>query len=102
REAGRLWMDLVARHAQARTQGTWLEVGDLERATKGGQYALGSQTVQALCQRFAANVETATQVRKDEAARGGSRPNTRATPRRTKPSSGRIRASSGICRGTSA
>src|SRR5262249_38183800 len=36
-EAGRLWTALVALHAQARVQGTWLEAGDLEHATKGGQ-----------------------------------------------------------------
>lgn len=39
-------------------------------ATKGGQYALGSQTVQALCQKFAANVDTATELRQQEAAHG--------------------------------
>src|SRR6266851_3179047 len=37
-EAGRLWTDLVEMHSQARLR---------------GQYALGSQTVQALCQRLA-------------------------------------------------
>jgi putative transposase len=43
----------------------------LERATKGGQYALHSQSVQALCQKFAANVATATELREREAAVGG-------------------------------
>jgi hypothetical protein len=65
-EAGRLWTDLVSLHAQARTQGQWLRAGDLEQATKGGQYALHSQSVQALCQKFAANVDTATEVRRQE------------------------------------
>ena len=69
-EAGRLWADLVQMHAAARAQGTWLTAGDLEKATKGGQYALGSQTVQALCQKFAANVDTATALRQQEATQG--------------------------------
>ena len=55
-EAGRLWTDLLTLHAQARAQGQWLSVGELEQATKGGQYALYSQSVQALCQKFSANV----------------------------------------------
>ena len=36
-EAGRVWTDLVSWHAQARTQGRWLNAGDLEQATKGGR-----------------------------------------------------------------
>src|SRR5215831_20006949 len=59
-EAGRLWTDLLTLHAQARTQGRWLSTGELEQATTGGQSALHSQSVQALCQKFAANVETTT------------------------------------------
>ena len=71
-EAGRLWTDLVRRHADARAQhGQWLSAGDLEHATKGGQYALHSQSVQALCQKFAANVATATELRKQECAATG-------------------------------
>jgi putative transposase len=65
-EAGRLWTALVRRHAAARAQGQWLSAGDLEQATKGGQYALHSQSVQALCQKFAATVATATQLRHQE------------------------------------
>ncbi len=67
-EAGRLWMDLVTLHALGRAQGRWLSASDLEQATKGGQYALHSQSVQALCQKFAANVETATELRRQEFA----------------------------------
>ena len=70
-EAGRLWTDLVTLHAQARTQGQWLSAGEFEQATKGGQYALHSQSVQALCQKFAANVETATELRRQEFAETG-------------------------------
>ncbi len=70
-EAGRLWTDLVERHAQARLAGQWLSSQDLEQATKGGQYALGSQTVQALCQKLTANVATATELRRQEYADTG-------------------------------
>jgi hypothetical protein len=53
-EAGRVWTDLLRLHTQARAQGWWLSASDLEQATKGGQYALHSQSVQALCQTLAA------------------------------------------------
>ncbi len=65
-EAGRVWTTLVSLHVQARAQGRWLDAGELEQATKGGQYALHSQTIQALCQKFAANVATATELRRQE------------------------------------
>jgi putative transposase len=70
-EAGRLWSDLVALHAQARAKGQWVSAGELEHATKGGQYALHSQSVQALCQKLAANMDTATALRKQELAETG-------------------------------
>jgi len=70
-EAGRLWTDLVALHTQAREHGQWLSASELEQATKGGQYALHSQSVQALCQKFAANVATATALRRQELAETG-------------------------------
>jgi putative transposase len=70
-EAGRLWTDLVTLHAQARAQGRWLSASELEQATKGAQYALHSQTVQALCQKFIANVATATDLRRQEVAATG-------------------------------
>ena len=81
-EAGRLWTNLVQLHAAARAQGAWLQAGDLEKATKGGLYGLGSQTVQALCQTFAANVDTASELRKQEAATG---PITTQFPHHAKP-----------------
>src|SRR6516165_11201138 len=65
-EAGRLWTDLVRLHTQARVEGRWLSAGELEQATKGGQYALHSQSVQALCQTLAANVATAVERRRQE------------------------------------
>ncbi len=73
-EAGRLWTDLVTLHAQARAQGgwgRWLSAGELEQATKGGQYALHSQSVQALCQKLVANVDTATALRRQELTESG-------------------------------
>jgi hypothetical protein len=70
-EAGRLWTDLIRLHTQARAQGQWLSAGELEQATKGGQYALHRQSVQALCQKFAANVDTATELRRQELAESG-------------------------------
>lgn len=70
-EAGRLWTDLVTLHTRARAHGQWLSAGELEQATKGGQYALHSQSVQALCQKFSANVETATALRTQEQAESG-------------------------------
>jgi hypothetical protein len=63
-EAGRLWTDLIETHSQARAQGQWLSAEELEQATKGGQHALHSQSVQALCQKFAATVATASARRK--------------------------------------
>jgi putative transposase len=70
-EAGRLWTDLVALHTQAREHGQWRSASELEQATKGGQYALHSQSVQALCQKLAANVDTATELRRQELAETG-------------------------------
>ena len=70
-EAGRLWTDLVTLHAPGREEGRWLSAGELEQATKGGQYALHSQSVQALCQKFAANVAAATELRRQELAETG-------------------------------
>src|SRR6516225_5709020 len=70
-EARRLWTDLLRLHTRARTEGRWLSAGELEQATKGGQYALHSQSVQALCQKFAANLDTATELRRQEWAETG-------------------------------
>ena len=70
-EAGRLWTDLVTLHSIARAEGRWLSAGELEQATKGGQYAPHSQSVQALCQKFAANVDTAAELRRQEFAVAG-------------------------------
>src|SRR5262249_61289429 len=70
-EAGRLWTDLARLQAQGRRQGHWLAAGNLEQATKGGQEALRSQSVQVLCQKFAATLVTATTLRWQELAETG-------------------------------
>jgi len=64
REAARVWMDCVGRHSAARTERTrWPDRDDLQRETKGGQYALHSQSIQMVCQQFLANVEAIKQLR---------------------------------------
>jgi putative transposase len=65
-EAGRLWTDLVRLHPRMRAQGRWMSASDLEQATKGGQYALHCQTIQALRQKFAAKLATASELRRQE------------------------------------
>jgi putative transposase len=63
REAGRCWSDLVQAHVAAREQGIWLAEADLNTLTKGGRYALHSQSVQFLAQQLLANVATTRQNR---------------------------------------
>jgi putative transposase len=64
REAARVWMDCVGRHCAARTErSSWPDRDDLQRETKGGQYALHSQSIQMVCQQFLANVEAIKQLR---------------------------------------
>ena len=63
-EAARVWMYCVGRHQQARSERTrWPSRDELQRATKGAQYALHSQSIQMVCQQFLANVETIKQLR---------------------------------------
>jgi hypothetical protein len=63
-EAARIWGYCLERHRQARAERTrWPDRNDLQRETKGGQYALHSQSVQLVCQQFLANVETIEQLR---------------------------------------
>ena len=54
-EAGRCWSDLVAAHLTARDQHQWLSDADLRTMTKGGTYALHSQSIQALGQQLLVN-----------------------------------------------
>jgi putative transposase len=63
-EAARVWMYCLERHRAARAERTrWPSQVDLQRATKGGQYALHSQSIQMVCQQFLANVETIKHLR---------------------------------------
>jgi putative transposase len=63
-EAARVWRYCLERHQSARlTQTCWPDRDDLQRETKGGQYALHSQSVQLVCQQFVANVETIKHLR---------------------------------------
>jgi putative transposase len=61
-EAGRCWTDMLNAHIESRS-GRWLSSVDLSRLFKG-QFALHSQTVQALAQKLEANVDTARELRK--------------------------------------
>lgn len=61
REAGRAWTTLLAAHRASRDS-TWLTEAALKREFKG-QFALHSQTVQALAEKLIANVETARDLR---------------------------------------
>jgi hypothetical protein len=70
-EAGSPWTHLVTVLTQSRTEERWLDVEELEQATKGRRYALRRQSVQALCEKRAANVETATERRRREVADTG-------------------------------
>jgi putative transposase len=69
REAGRCWSAIVAAHVASR-DGKWLREAELKAATKGGRYALHSQSVQALCEKLSANVATAHALRQQEHERG--------------------------------
>jgi len=63
-EAARVWMYCLERHRLARSERTrWPDRDDLQRETKGGQFALHSQSIQLVCQQFLANVETIKQLR---------------------------------------
>ena len=63
-EAGRCWTDMLTAHIESRG-GKWLSSVDLSKIFKG-QYALHSQTVQALAQKLEANVDTARELRKTD------------------------------------
>lgn len=69
-EAGRCWSDLVSAHTTARDQHQWLSDTDLRAMSKGGTYALHSQSIQALGQQLLANVDTAHELRQQERATG--------------------------------
>jgi putative transposase len=68
-EAGRCWKQLVDTHRAGREQGHWYSVRELEQLV-AGQFALHSQTLQALAQKFDANLQTAQELREQEALTG--------------------------------
>ena len=61
-EAGRCWTAMVQAHLASR-DGVWLDESSLKTQFKG-QFALHSQTVQALAEKLIANVDTARELRK--------------------------------------
>jgi putative transposase len=63
-EAGRCWTDMLTAHIESRG-GKWLSSSDLKKMFKG-QYALHSQTIQALAEKLEANVDTARELRTSE------------------------------------
>jgi hypothetical protein len=63
-EAARVWNRCRDLHLSAReTHLPWPDRDALQKATKGGQFALHSQSVQMLCHQFLANGETTQQLR---------------------------------------
>ncbi len=63
-EAARVWNACRDLHLSAReTHLPWPDRDALQKATKGGQFALHSHSVQMLCHQFLANVETTRQLR---------------------------------------
>src|SRR5215471_4319309 len=64
REAARVWNLCRERHQAARLgHQPWPGRDALQQATKGGQFALHSQSIQMVCHQFLANVETTRQLR---------------------------------------
>ncbi len=63
-EAARVWNLCRELHQDARLQHQpWPDRDALQRATKGGQFALHSQSIQMVCHQFLANVETTRQLK---------------------------------------
>lgn len=63
-EAGCCWSDMLNAHLESRS-GKWLSSVDLSKMFKG-QYALHSQSIQALAQKLEANVDAAHELRKSD------------------------------------
>jgi putative transposase len=63
-EAASVWNHCRDLHLSAREQHLpWPDRDELQRATKGGQFALHSQSIQMVCHQFLANVETTRQIK---------------------------------------
>src|SRR6266508_1338995 len=63
-EAGRCWTDMLDAHIESRS-GRWLSSVELGKMFKG-QYALHSQSIQALAQKLEANIDSARELRKSD------------------------------------
>jgi len=64
REAACVWNVCRELHQDARREHqTWPDRDALQQATKGGQFALHSQSIQMLCHQFLANVQTTQQLK---------------------------------------
>jgi len=61
-EAGRCWTDMLNAHIESR-DGKWISSSDLKKLFKG-QYALHSDSIQALAEKLEANIDTARALRK--------------------------------------
>ena len=67
REAARVWRYCIERHRHARAAHLpWPGRKELQEETKGGQYALHSQSIQMVTHQFLANVETIAELRKTD------------------------------------
>jgi putative transposase len=63
-EAARVWNVCRELHQEARLgHQPWPDRDGLQRATKGGKFALHSQSIQMVCHQFLANVETTRQLK---------------------------------------
>src|SRR5713226_10097855 len=63
-EAARVWNVCRELHQEARLgHQPWPDRDGLQQATKGGQFALHSQSIQMVCHQFLANVETTRQLK---------------------------------------
>ncbi len=63
-EVARVWNRCRELHQDARLQHQpWPDRDALQRATKGGRFALHSQSIQMVCHQFLANVEATRQLK---------------------------------------
>lgn len=63
-EAAKVWNFCVEAHKQARREHLpWPGKSALQKATKGGQFALHSQSVQMVVHAFLANIDTTRKLR---------------------------------------
>ncbi len=63
-EAAQVWNRCCELHKEARqTRSKWPRQNELQRATKGGQFALNAQSVQMVVHAFLGNIETTRKLR---------------------------------------